>query len=128
MPATPTDTLINDARCVDSCVPYGMRMAVLISLFAHIAGVPTDTDSLINGAKCVQDCIPDGMKLSVLISLADQINQGGGSGGGGGSCLGRSVGPPVWIPPAGCSVGLNFDDAGGFWWYDVPSAKWIIFG
>ncbi len=126
MAATPTDTLIADAVCIDQCVPYGMRMAVLISLFAQIAGVPTNTDSLMAGARCIQDCIPSGMMLSVLISLADQIAQGGGTGGS--SCLGRSVGPPVWVPDAGCTLALNFDDTGGFWWYATDVPGWIKFG
>ncbi len=103
-----------------------MEMAVLISLFSKIAGMPTDTNALIEGAKCIQQCIPLGMQMAVLISLADQINSGGG-GGGGSTCLGRSVGPPVWVPAAGCAAAINFDDQGGMWWYDNASATWIQF-
>ena len=31
-----TDTLMNDAICVDRCIPQGMRMAVLVSLAYQI--------------------------------------------------------------------------------------------
>jgi len=71
---TATDTLMADARCIEICIPgEDMKLAVLISLFARIAGVSANTDSLIAGAGCIADCIPGAdMKLAVLISLAQQ--------------------------------------------------------
>ncbi len=128
MAATPTDVLIDEAKCIESCiVGADLKMAVLISLFAKIAGMATDTNALIEGAKCIQQCVPQGMLMAVLVSLADQINQGGGGGGSGSSCLGRSVGAPVWVPAATCQAAVNFDDQGGMWWYDNASATWIQF-
>ncbi len=125
MAATSTDSLIAQAVCLD-CIPYGYRLPVLISLFAKIADVPTDTNSLIAGAECISQCIPAGLQLAVLISLADQIAQGGGTVGA--SCLGRSVGPPVWVPDAGCDTAISFDDTGGMWWYATDVPGWIKFG
>lgn len=74
--AQDTNTLIQGAACIDRCIPDGMKMAVLIFLFAQKAGVSIDPASLIKNAACVDKCIPDGMKLSVLIQLANQIANG----------------------------------------------------
>lgn len=35
MPET-TDQLMNDARCIDKCIPDGMKLAVLISIFQQL--------------------------------------------------------------------------------------------
>lgn len=55
-----------------------MQMAVLIAVFAKLAGMPTDTNALIDAAKCIDTCIPPGMQLSVLNSLANSIATGSG--------------------------------------------------
>jgi len=34
--AETTDQLMNDARCIDKCIPDGMKLAVLISIFQQI--------------------------------------------------------------------------------------------
>lgn len=68
--ATDLATVITNARCVDSCIPPGMRNAVLIYLLAVAAGLdPTDTNTLMNNAKCIDSCIPDGMKPAVIAKL-----------------------------------------------------------
>jgi len=118
-----TDAEISDARCIDQCLPLGFQLPVLISIFARLAGVSADPQSLINGALCIQQCVPQGMMMPVLISLAEQIVAGGG--GGSGTCLSRSVGPPV--VPSLCTVAINIDDAGHWYWWDNVSAAWIIF-
>jgi len=82
MSAIDTTTLMNNARCIESCVPEGMQLAVLINLFAQIAGMSTDPNTLMQAARCMT-CIPEGDRMGVLIYLADQIAQGGGGGGGG---------------------------------------------
>ncbi len=125
MPATNPDVLLEESKCME-CIPLGLQLGVLINIFAKIAGVSTDPNTLMDGAKCME-CIPMGLQLGVLIFLADQINQGGGGGGSGSSCLGRSVGAPVWVPAATCQAAVNFDDVGGMWWYDTASATWIQF-
>lgn len=68
--ATDLATVITNARCVDTCIPPGMRNAVLIYLLAVAAGLdPTDTNTLMNNAKCIDSCIPDGMKPAVIAKL-----------------------------------------------------------
>ncbi len=121
-----TDAEIADAVCIEQCLPRGFYLPVLISIFARLANMSTDTNALIAGATCIECNIPPGMQLPVLISLAQQIVAGGG-GGGGSSCLSRSVGPPVAVPPLACQVAINIDDVGSWWWYDTGSAAWIQF-
>lgn len=124
MAASSTDDLLEDSKCIE-CIPYGLQLGVLISIFAKLAGVSADPNTLIENAKCLE-CIPNGLKLGVLISLAEQIVAGGG-GGGGSTCLSRSVGPPVAAPAAGCQTAIDIDDAGNWYWYDTVSAAWIAF-
>lgn len=77
-----TDSLVQGAACINSCITGSMQWAVMISLLAKIAGVSASTDSLMQNASCINSCIPDGMKLAVMISLLSQIVSGGGVGGG----------------------------------------------
>ncbi len=77
--------LIENARCLDACIPKGLQMAVLILLFGELVTMPSDADTLLEDAKCLDNCIPDGAKMSVLISLACQLVQQGGGGGGTGA-------------------------------------------
>jgi hypothetical protein len=71
----PTDiaTLIDNAKCIETCIPTGMQLPVLIALFAQIAGTSTDPATLVDNARCIETCIPPGMQLPVIISLLDQI-------------------------------------------------------
>lgn len=71
-------SLVEDARCIDSCIPEGMQMSVLISIFCQLAGMSCDPSTLINDARCIDSCIPPGYRMSVLISLACQLLEGGG--------------------------------------------------
>ena len=66
------------ARCIEPCVPQGMELSVLISIFAQIAGVSTDPNSLMAGAVCIDRCIPKGIQDAALISILNQIVEGGG--------------------------------------------------
>lgn len=67
-------TLIDDAKCINACIPPGYQTAVLISLFAKIAGVSADpADLMTKEVSCINSCIPDGEKLAVIINLLDQI-------------------------------------------------------
>ena len=109
MAQTSTADLIEQARCLNSCLPAGYQVPVLISIFAKIAGVSADPNSLIADARCLNSCIPAGMQLSVLIDLANKILAGGG--GGGNSCLLSGSGPPVAPPP--CDVAIYFDTSAG---------------
>ena len=112
---TATDSLMSDAKCIDSCIPPGMQLSVLISLFAQIAGVSTDTNSLMAGATCINSCIPQGMQLSVLVSLAMQIVSGGGAG------VACGNGAPTSTPSSSCAFYIQTDGvpAGVIWeWYN----------
>jgi Divergent InlB B-repeat domain len=73
-PMSATDQLIDEAKCIERCVPPGMLLPVLVALFAKIVGMnTTDTNALIAQATCIDQCIPKGMQLPVLISLAQEI-------------------------------------------------------
>lgn len=119
-----TGELLAEASC-DSCtIPKGYQLPVLISLFAEIAGVPSDPQSLIARASCNFCTIPLGMQMPVLIDLANQILAGGG-GGGGNACLFAGVGDPVLVPP--CNVAIYFDITNGnfgLWVWIAAQAGW----
>lgn len=72
--ACDAQSLATDAACIQTCIPEGMRMAVLIYLAAQVAGVDPTAQSLVNSATCIQTCVPPGMRLAVLVSLACQIS------------------------------------------------------
>lgn len=78
MDCTP-DTLANDARCLESCIPTGMYGPLLISIFCRIAKMNCDPETLIQNALCLEACLPVGMQMPVLINLACQILNGGGA-------------------------------------------------
>lgn len=68
-------TLTTDAACLD-CIPADMRLPVLISIFARLAGMSTDAQTLTTNASCLQ-CIPVEMQMPVLIYLAQNIISAG---------------------------------------------------
>lgn len=95
--ATDLATVINNARCVDSCIPPGMRNAVLIYLLAVAAGIdPTDTNTLVNNARCIDSCIPDGAKPAVIAKLLCDIAANCTGNGAGDDCENLSgIGDPT---------------------------------
>jgi hypothetical protein len=116
--AADTNALMNDAKCIEQCMPRGMQLPVLISLFAQIAGVSVDTNSLIDGAKCIEQCVPQGFQLPILISLLNQIVSGGGSISGGGNVT-CGAGVPTSTPSSGCGIYQQTDSIppGLMWQY-----------
>jgi hypothetical protein len=116
--AADTNVLINDAKCIAECVPGGdMKLAILISLFAKIAGVSTDTNALIDGAKCIYACVPGtDMKLSILISLASQAISGGPNG-----LVSCGAGAPTSTPSSGCAMYIQTDSI-------PPGVVWQYYG
>lgn len=70
--------LTAQAACLESCIPAGMQVPVLISLFAQLAGVNQDPNFLMQQAKRYADCIPAGLQLPVLLFLACEIATGSG--------------------------------------------------
>ena len=116
MATASTDSLISQAKCIDQCIPRGMQMAVLIAVFAKLAGMSTtDTNALINLAKCVDQCIPPGMQLAVLNGLASQIASGGGGLAqifcGTGTPIDGSANPNPGSPIATCAIWIQSDSA-----------------
>lgn len=71
--ALDTNALMNDARCINDCIPAGMQLPVLIWLIANINSQSTDPKTLMNDARCIDSCIPVNMRLPVLIALAENI-------------------------------------------------------
>lgn len=116
--ATPAE-LMEDARCIDICIPDGMKLAVLIKVFAENAGMSADPATLMAESRCIANCIPAGMQLSVLVYLANQILENGGGGSGGAFTC--SASDPVDAPTGGCGLHLNsatrelFDWDGSAW-------------
>lgn len=126
-PADTSASLTAGAACLD-CIPKGMQMPVLISIFAQIAGMSADAATLVSDARCLQ-CIPHGMQMPVLIYLAQQIIAGGGGGGMGVGLLQVGVngwaGPPA-LPPDPTRPWLSYPSGGGgISEWDVPSQTWI---
>jgi hypothetical protein len=76
--------LIPPALCIDRCIPAGLQLPVLISIFAKLANVSLDPATLIPDALCVNACIPPGYQMAVLISLVSQMGAVGGPVAGGG--------------------------------------------
>lgn len=58
--------LLDDARCIQKCIPGGLQLSALISLVN--AGGMTAAQ-LIESARCLNSCIPKGLQLAALISL-----------------------------------------------------------
>jgi hypothetical protein len=112
--AANTNALIDQAKCIDQCIPKGMQLSVLISIFARLAGVPPDTQSLINAALCIDQCIPPGMQLAVLNGLANTLTTAGAGG-----CLTCGAGDPTNTPAGGCCLYIQTDSIppGTIWQY-----------
>jgi hypothetical protein len=72
-------SLLNAAKCLDSCLPAGLRDAVLIYVLAVNAGVSTDPKSLINAANQIDCCVPRGVRQAVIASLLCSIAQKSGA-------------------------------------------------
>ena len=85
--------LIENAQCLDQCIPQGLQMAVLILLFGQIVDMP-DAATLLEDANCIDQCIPDGSKMAVLLALACEIVDQGGTGGGGAQQVYKNAGDP----------------------------------
>ena len=76
MPEQPTiltdpNSLMQGAKCY-SCIPDGMKLDVLIYLFAEALESGQTINQLLEGAKCYQ-CIPRGMQMPVLIYMLAQL-------------------------------------------------------
>ncbi len=115
--------LIRDATCIYECVPQGMQMPILISIFCQLADMDCTPASLMTSAACQLQCIPAGMQMPVLISLVCQILNGGG--GGGVFCQSNFVGngDPTGVVFPSCDVAFYTQrdsvPAGVIWnWYD----------
>lgn len=73
MTSTDAATLAGNAACINGCVPDGLKVPALISLFADIAGVSKDPSDLIRNSVTINCCIPLGLQMAALISLFAQI-------------------------------------------------------
>lgn len=125
--ACDAQSLVNGAPCDLACIPTGMQLSVLISLFCQIANVPCDAQSLVANANaaCAESCIPPGMQLPVLIYLACQIVTNGSTGGGGGSGAPDYInysGPPLFNPPNFQNIVV---DINGRQWQFFNGGPWI---
>ena len=133
IPAEPTTTscdpsdLVEAGKCINQCIPAGMQMAVLISIWCRIVQLIDDTMScdpadLMESAKCIYCNIPPGMQMPVLISLSCQILTGGGTGGGCGSTFSGDGDPTgVVFPDCDTAFYVQKDSVptGIIWsWYD----------
>jgi len=108
------------ANCY-ACIPLDMRMPVLISLFAQIAGMATQTPQQLVDAAACYSCIPWSMQFAVLINLAAQIASGGGGGGGGFVCVDAN---PIAPPTGTCEARYNRLN-GTLWVWDNNLLLWV---
>jgi hypothetical protein len=67
--ACSSEALVEAAKCLDSCLPVGLRDAVLIYVLAVNAGVSTEPQSLINAANEIDCCTPKGMRDAIISQL-----------------------------------------------------------
>jgi hypothetical protein len=116
--AADTNVLINDAKCIAECVPGGdMKLAILISLFAKIAGVSADPNTLIAAANPIYCCVPGvDMKLAILISLVSQAVSGGPN-----ALVSCGTGAPTSTPASGCAFYIQTDSV-------PPGVVWQYYG
>lgn len=119
-----TAQLIQDARCIDSCVPPGMRQSIIIYLLAQIAGVSADPQTLVTNAQCVDHCVPAGMRASVIANLLNTIEENGGAGGSG-SVLCSANSDPVAAPAGDCGIFYRLD-VGQVWLWNAGTASWNL--
>lgn len=75
VPETDIHTLLDASKCINSCIPVGMQMPVLIYLMQQMSGNGMTTDQLMQAAACNAKCIPVGMQRPIIIYLLDQILQ-----------------------------------------------------
>jgi hypothetical protein len=124
--AANTNALIDQAKCIDLCVPRGMQLAVLIGIFADIAGMdPTDTNALIRLGTCIDGCIPPGMQLAVLNGLINSVTNGDVGGTqifcGTGSPINGTANPNPGNPSVTCAIWIQSDSVPP----NQTSAIWI---
>lgn len=73
--ACDTNSLIDAAKCYDTCIPAHMQLAVQTMLLASIAGDTRTPSELANAARCFNDCIPPGEQLAVQnLLLCNLVN------------------------------------------------------
>lgn len=66
-------TLVENARCIESCTTPGQREAITVWLLAQIAGVPADPQTLLTNAQCLLGCLTAGQMEAIRVWLACQI-------------------------------------------------------
>lgn len=71
--ACDSQTLVNQATCLECGLAPGVQWPVVISLLSQIAGVPSDPQSLMAGASCLLCNLSPGMQMPVIISLLCQL-------------------------------------------------------
>lgn len=122
--ACDSQTLVNQAKCLFSCVPPGMvpyaKIAILCATLNSTV-MDCSAQNLVNQALCLENCIPRGMVQYVELALLCAINNGGSSGGGGATC---GTSDPIAAPSGSCGIYYRTDN-GGFWYWN--GSAWIQF-
>lgn len=122
-----TNALISASRCIDSCIPDGMKLAVIIYLLSVYANVDyTDTNSLIRSARCIDSCVPTGAIPSIIVKLLQQIAEASGAGCG---MLSDSGDPTGVVTPE--FIGQLYHDTTADTYYystGTTSADWTAIG
>mgnify|MGYP003606571225 CR=1 FL=1 len=124
MNAAEINTVLDGAKCVDSTIPRGMQLPVLIYIFSKLANMQVDPQVLIDQAKCINAYVPAGLQLSVLILLASYIQQGQVQ-----AYLQCGSGAPTIPPYLPCQMyfdnGPSSPTAGSIWIADYANSQWI---
>lgn len=119
------DDLMAEARCLNSCIPPGMELSVVIYLLTEILlsqdpMADIGTNNLLRQSRCFNSCIPPGSQLAVANYLLCQIALNGINVGVGTPQVFSGNGAPV-----GLQVGQNPALPAVYYDENVPSTTWI---
>lgn len=64
----PSD-LIEASKCIDKCIPDGMKLAVIVYLLNELQDTPLTVDQLIDLSNPIKCCVPQGMMDAVMVGL-----------------------------------------------------------
>lgn len=126
MTLTDVNSLLDDAKCIESCTTDGQRQAITVLLLADIAGESMtsldDIQAKLNDAGCLE-CLTSFQLQLIQTQLLIDISAGGSSGGV--NCITCSDFDPVAAPPTGCTCGIHYNNlSGGLWTWNSTTLSW----
>lgn len=109
--ASTSDTILNDARCLECSLAPGMVWFAILAAIDDLANgrpVPTDAQTLMDEASCfICKLHPAAVPYAILQALVN-LSTGGGIGGGG---VSRGTGSPEGVVTSASAGGIYYDCA-----------------